>query len=87
MPADLPTPSPGAAERPDIPSVDALTTVFHAAVAAGDARGVDASLRCIAVQDPATARALYDSLDLALMLADRWAAAPGQTTTDEGARP
>jgi hypothetical protein len=55
--------------RPERIPVGSLVEIFHAAVAAGDARGVDASLRLIAVQDAYKAQDLYDSLDLALRIA------------------
>lgn len=54
----------------DAPSVEWLTEVLHLSIKAGDARGVDAALRLIAVQDPALAQTLLDTLQLALLIAD-----------------
>lgn len=46
-----------------------LEDVFFAAVRAGDAKGVDAALRLLAVEDPRRAEQLVDQLRLALDIA------------------
>ena len=45
---------------------DVLERIFHAALTAGDAKGVDAALRLLAATDPRRARRLYDGLETAL---------------------
>lgn len=42
---------------------------FHAALSAGDARGVEAALKLLAVRDPHRAQHLLDATRLALRLA------------------
>jgi uridine phosphorylase len=51
------------------PTPDQLEQVFHAALKEGDARGVGAALRLMAVQDPGRAQRLADALDTALKIA------------------
>ena len=51
------------------PTPDELERVFRAAVSDGDAQGVDAALRLMAVQDPHRAQRLLDALDGALTIA------------------
>lgn len=48
---------------------DECETVFHAALKAGDARGVEAALLVMAPQDPHRAERLYDDLRAALAIA------------------
>jgi len=55
--------------RPGLPSVEVLEEVFHAALRAGDALGVDAALRLMAVQDARRAEELLDCVRLALHVA------------------
>jgi len=55
------------AARPD---PDACERIFHAALSAGDARGVEAALLVLAPQDPERARRLYDALAVAVRVAD-----------------
>lgn len=46
--------------RADLPTPEQCERIFHAALGAGDTRGVDAALRCLAVQDPHRAQELLD---------------------------
>lgn len=50
-------------------TADRLEEIFHAALAAGDTKGVDAALRVMVTVDPRRASDLYDSLVLAIQLA------------------
>lgn len=51
------------------PTPGDLEIVFHMALRAGDAKGVEAALRLLAVQDPARAQMLFDLLKTALHIA------------------
>ena len=51
------------------PTPDQLEVIFHGALKAGDAKGVEAALRVLAVDDPRRAQLLLDALELALHLA------------------
>jgi hypothetical protein len=53
----------------DLPTSAQLVAVFHAAVRAGDADGVDAALRVMVVVDPRKAVELYDALKTAVAVA------------------
>lgn len=44
-------------------------TIFHAALAAGDTRGVEAALTLLAVKDPPRAGLLYNTLRVGLAIA------------------
>ncbi|HZM84350.1 MAG TPA: hypothetical protein VFC19_52185 [Candidatus Limnocylindrales bacterium] len=50
-------------------SPDDLERVFHAALAAGDARGVEAALTLLAPLDPRRAQRLFDDTKRALAIA------------------
>lgn len=50
-------------------TADQLEAIFHAAIKAGDAKGVHAALRVMVTVDPHRAADLYDTLDLALKIA------------------
>ena len=50
----------------DIYTTDELETLFHECLKHGDARGVEAALRLLAVADPPRARQLYDALESAV---------------------
>lgn len=75
-----PTPSPSGAGRAStycrgipmtertLPSPGDCELIFHAALRAGDAKGVEAALIALAVQDPHRAGELYDLLQIALHL-------------------
>jgi hypothetical protein len=52
-----------------MPSVDQCEQIFHAALAAGDLRGVEAALTIMAVQDPHRAQRLVDLAQAALHIA------------------
>ncbi len=45
---------------------DVLERIFHAALKAGDAKGVESALTLLATVDPQRARRLYDGLEEAL---------------------
>lgn len=47
-------------------TADDLEVVFHRALSQGDTRGVEATLRLLAIADPKRARRLYDNLKTAL---------------------
>ena len=51
------------------PTADQLEAVFHAALTAGDVRGVDAALRVMVAVDPRRAATLYDDLRTAVRVA------------------
>jgi hypothetical protein len=55
------------AER-TLPNPGDCELIFHAALRAGDAKGVEAALIALAVQDPRRAQDLYDLLKIALHL-------------------
>jgi len=52
-------------------SPETCVAIFHEAVKAGDADGVQAALTILAPQDPHKAQKLLDSLGLALAVAER----------------
>jgi hypothetical protein len=52
-----------------LPSPGDLEIVFHMALRAGDAKGVEAALKVLAVQDPARAQMLFDLLKTAVHIA------------------
>lgn len=51
----------------DLTAVD-CERIFHAALAAGDARGVEAALTVLAVRDPHRAQLLYDTTRFGLAI-------------------
>lgn len=51
-----------------LPSPDNCERIFHAALAAGDMRGVVAALEVMAPQDPERADRLYKTVELALRM-------------------
>lgn len=53
---------------PDLSAAD-CEAIFHAALAAGDTRGVEAALALLAVRDPNRAGLLYDTLRVGLAIA------------------
>jgi hypothetical protein len=63
-----------------LPSPADLELVFHAALKAGDAKGVEAALMVMAPQDPQRAQRLFDLLEIALEVAPQWAH-PGTAAT------
>jgi hypothetical protein len=52
-----------------LPTPDECEQIFHAALTAGDARGVEAALMLMAPQDPHRAQMLLDTVRLALAIA------------------
>lgn len=56
------------ASHPEL-TPDVLVQMFHAALAAGDVRGVEAALKVLAVRDPHRAQELHDALELGLEIA------------------
>lgn len=56
------------AERPDLPSVAVLEKILIRSLQDGDMKGVDASLRLIAVQDPRRAGVLMDTMKTGLAI-------------------
>lgn len=50
-------------------TADQLEEVFHAALAAGDAKGVEAALLVMTTVDPYRAGYLYETLEVALAVA------------------
>lgn len=50
-------------------TADDCVRIFHAALAAGDIRGVEAALTVLAVRDPHCARELHEGLELAMEIA------------------
>jgi hypothetical protein len=57
-----------AAGRPDLPSVAVLEEILLRSLKDGDAKGVDASLKLIAVQDPHRAGILLDTIKVGLAI-------------------
>ncbi len=55
--------------EPDFKDPDVLERIFHAALAAGDARGVEAALMVMAPIDPHRAERLFEATKGALALA------------------
>jgi hypothetical protein len=51
-----------------LPSPGDCELIFHAALRAGDAKGVEAALMALVAQDPHRAGELYDLLQIALHL-------------------
>lgn len=54
--------------RDDLPSADQCEAIFHAALSAGDVKGVEAALRVLVVQDPRRALDLFETTKTALDL-------------------
>jgi len=52
-----------------LPDADTLELVFHAALRAGDTKGIEAALRLLTIQDPARAEELFKLLRVALAIA------------------
>lgn len=52
-----------------LPTAQQAEEIFDAALHAGDARGVDAALRILAVRDPHRAQLLFDILEFACAIA------------------
>jgi hypothetical protein len=52
-------------------TVEQCEQIFHAALKAGDARGVEAALLVMAPQDPERAQVLLDSVRVGLAIAQR----------------
>lgn len=50
-------------------TADKCEQIFYAVLSAGDARGMEAALKVMAVQDPNRAQALLNDLRLALAIA------------------
>lgn len=65
-----------------LPSAEQCEEIFHAALSAGDGRGVEAALRLLAVQDPHRAQALLDLTRFALDFAREQSGAAGPPTTE-----
>jgi hypothetical protein len=51
-----------------LPDADTCEEIFHAAITAGDAKGVEAALMLMAVQDPDRAARLLETIRLALLI-------------------
>jgi hypothetical protein len=56
------------AERPGLPSVAVLEEILIRSLQDGDATGVDAALKLIAVQDPHRAGELLDTIKVGLVI-------------------
>jgi hypothetical protein len=63
-----------------LPSPADLEVAFHAALTAGDAKGVEAALMLMAPQDPQRAQMLLDLLHVAVVVAQ----ASEEPITEEG---
>jgi hypothetical protein len=63
-----------------LPSPADLELAFHAALTAGDAKGVEAALMLMAPQDPHRAQLLLDLVHVAVVVAQ----APEGPITEEG---
>ncbi|PZG16477.1 hypothetical protein C1I95_17365 [Micromonospora craterilacus] len=57
--------------------------IFHAALAAGDFKGVEAALTVMAPQDPHRAQLLYDTLRVGLAIAEERQAAESTPAAEQ----